>query len=158
MKKRLLTTVIAIVAILFGAAEANARKTINAKGAVTVRTETVANFESLINKSVGKVIYEEGDKPSVKISGPNNVVPYIEVRCNGGKLEIRHKDNTQIRMNGKRLEIVVVGKKVQNFGTEGPGDIDILQSLSGDKFSFGVSGSGDIDMKGTLKAKEVNLG
>ena len=158
MKKRLLTTVIAIVAILFGAAEANARKTINAKGAVTVRTETVANFESLINKSVGKVIYEEGDKPSVKISGPNNVVPYIEVRCKDGKLEIRHKDNTQIRMNGKRLEIVVVGKKVQNFGTEGPGDIDILQSLSGDKFSFGVSGSGDIDMKGTLKAKEVNLG
>ena len=53
-----------------------------------------------------------------------------------------HKDNTQIRLNGKRLEIVVVGKKVQNFGTEGPGDIDILQSLSGDKFSFGVSGSG----------------
>ena len=146
MKKSILTTVIAVVAILFGAAEANARKTINAKGAVTVRTETVANFESLINKSVGKVIYEEGDKPSVKISGPNNVVPYIEVRCNGGKLEIRHKDNTQIRLNGKRLEIVVVGKKVQNFGTEGPGDIDIIADVK--TVSAGVTGAGSVTLKG----------
>ena len=81
MKKSIITTVIAIVAILFGAAEANARKTINAKGAVTVRTETVANFESLINKSVGKVIYEEGDKPSVKISGRESISGVIASAC-----------------------------------------------------------------------------
>ena len=158
MKIKQITSVIAAMAIIFGSAEANARVTINAKGKVTTRTEMVKNFDSLINKSVGNITYEEGESPRVKIVGPYNVVPYIEVKCTDGKLEIGHKDNANIRMNGKRLDIIVVGKKVKDFGIEGSGDIIIAQGLSGDKFLLGVSGSGDIEIKGALKASEVNIG
>lgn len=158
MKLRKIVTSIALMATMIGAQGASARETINAKGAVTVETREVKNFHSITNKSVGKVIYSEGDASQVKVSGPKNVIPYIEVVCNDGKLVIRHKKNVNIRLNGKRLEITVTGKGVKNFGIEGSGDIIVPEAISGDELSFGISGAGDIEVRGEVKAKRVNLG
>lgn len=158
MKLRKIVTSIALMAAMIGAQGASARETINAKGAVTVETREVKNFHSITNKSVGKVIYSEGDASQVKISGPKNVIPYIEVACNDGKLVIRHKKNVDIRLNGKHLEIFVTGKGVKNFGIEGSGDIIVPEAISGDELSFGISGAGDIEVRGEVKAKRVNLG
>lgn len=158
MKLRKIVTSIALMAAMIGAQGASARETINAKGAVTVETHEVKNFHSITNKSVGKVIYSEGDASRVKISGPRNVIPYIEVVCNDGKLVIRHKKNVNIRLNGKRLEIFVTGKGVKTYGVAGSGDIIVPEAISGDELSFGISGSGDIEVRGVVKAGRVNAG
>ena len=158
MKLRKIVTSIALMAAMIGAQGASARETINAKGAVTVETREVKNFHSITNKSVGKVIYSEGDASQVKVSGPKNVIPYIEVVCNKGKLEIRHKNDVNIRLNGKRLEIFVTGKGVKTYGVEGSGDIIVPEAISGDELSFGISGSGDIEVRGVVKAGRVNAG
>ena len=85
-----------------------------------------------------------GSTTSLKIDADDNLLPYILIDEEGGKLIIKTRDNTNLSSrNG--IKVIITTDKLEDISISGAGSIKGTDKFTrGDALSLGVSGAGSI--------------
>ena len=172
MKKLL----IAILLLASASIYAQPWKTVRGDGNLKKETRQVTAFTSLSVHGSVDVQIAYGNSNSVQVEADDNLLQYIETTVENGKLDIKPKNNINIKSSSK-MTVYVSMTKINSLEESGSGNIygdgefqsdgKTKMSVSGsgniklssgdfDDLSLNVSGSGRIDLK-SGKAKDLNV-
>ena len=138
-------------------------RTINASDTLVSEERSVSGFTAIEINTIGKLTLTQGDGESVKVSGPDNVVPLIRTRVSGGKLVIDTEDNVAFtNLNDqKMLTFEITVKDLKAVTVNGLGSVT-MDGLKGAELSLTMNGAGAIREQNmsveTLKVEINGLG
>lgn len=145
--------------------------TVVGSGKETSLQKNLSDFKAIKINSSLDLVYTQGGKSGIKISGDDNIVPLVQADINEGVLTLGLKKSYSssmplvVELNSSQLHALTVsgssdvklnalsGKKLQLKLT---GSGEISANGSADKLSITVQGAGDIDTK-DLSAKVVKV-
>jgi hypothetical protein len=119
----------------------------------------VSGFHAIEFSTFGKINVMQGDKESLNISGPDNLVPEISTTVSNGTLIIKNKENiTVTSFNSTNvLTFTIVVKDLTSFAVSGAGDVQV-EALSTPSMDLTMSGAGRVQMNQlTTDSLKVNL-
>jgi hypothetical protein len=151
-------------------------KRVRGNGQIKTEERQVSNFKSVFASGSTNVYVSQGDQPSVKIEGDENLLPYIEVTQEGDKIIIGNRNGFDLESTGD-LRVYVTAPVFNGLGTSGAGNItgqtkitnpedmeltvsgvgDIKMELDAPRLKADISGAGSIDLKGQTKDIEITL-
>lgn len=107
----------------------------------------VSGFSAIDFSTIGKINLMQGDKESLNISGPDNLVPEISSVVSNGTLIIKTKENITISPlnNQNPLVFTIVVKDLTSFKISGAGDVQ-METLSTPSLDINLSGAGNVVM------------
>ncbi|NJD60260.1 MAG: hypothetical protein C3F13_18840 [Anaerolineales bacterium] len=138
----------------------------------------VSGFTAIEFSTYGKVNIIQGDKESLNISGPDNLVPEISTTVSNGTLMIKTTNNITVPTlsTENMLTFTIVVKELTSLSVSGFGDVQIetlstpsmsinmsgagkivQNQLSTDKVNVTLSGAGDIDISGEATQASVDI-
>ena len=149
-------------------------KRIHGNGNIKTEDRHVSNFKNVDVSGATKVMISQGDQPSVKVEGDENLLQYIEVEQEGDRIRIKERPGFNLRPSGD-IRVYVTAPVFNNIDASGASDIigqnkisnpeemkmhvsgagDIKMELDAPRLSFQLSGAGSIYVKG--QTKEVDL-
>jgi len=132
-------------------------KIINPSNVIISENRDVSGFNAIEFSTLGKINLMQGDKESLNISGPNNVVPEIVTEVKNGTLIIRTKENlnfTPLR-NENPLTFTIVVKELTSLLVSGAGDIQ-METLSTPSMDINLSGAGKV-VQNQITADNLNI-
>ncbi len=100
------------------------------------------------------VLVTPGAKPSLKISGDDNLVPLIESVVRDGTLILRLKDNSSISPKLPLLAEVTAGS-LDGVEASGAASVKVKGAIKIDRFTANVSGAADVSVEGLESSKAV---
>jgi hypothetical protein len=95
-----------------------------------------------------------GAKPSLKISGDDNLVPLIESAVRDGTLILRLKDNSSISPKLPLVADVVTGE-LDRVEASGAASIKVAGTTKADRFDAAASGAANISVEKLASSKAV---
>jgi hypothetical protein len=134
-------------------------KVITPSNVNTSENRDVSGFNAIEFSTLGKINIMQGDKESLNISGPDNLVPEISTTVSNGTLIIRNKENITVSplSNGNPLTFTIVVKNLTSLNVSGVGDIQ-LETLSTPSMEINLSGAGNVVMNQlTTDSLNINL-
>jgi PBP1b-binding outer membrane lipoprotein LpoB len=148
MKTRIIFISILIVSMLLAGCSVltNAGvKVITPSNVNTSENRDVSGFNAIDFSTIGKINVMQGDKESLNISGPDNLVPEISTTVNNGTLIIKNKENITINPlnNENPLVFTIVVKDLTSLNLSGAGDVQI-ETLSTPSLDINMSGAGKV--------------
>jgi len=173
--RKYLWIVIALPVIL-GSCRHFLGKRVRGNGEIRTEERSVSNFKNVDVSGAAKVYVSQGDRPSVKIEGDDNLLQYIEVNQEGDKISVRERPGFNLMPTGD-LHIYVTAPVFSRIAASGACDIigknkisnpedlslhvsgagDIRMEIDAPTLSAKVSGSGSIDLKGQTKDVDLDL-
>jgi hypothetical protein len=120
-------------------------KVITPSNVNTSENRDVSGFNAIDFSTIGKINVMQGDKESLNISGPDNLVPEISTTVNNGTLIIKNKENITINPlnNENPLVFTIVVKDLTSLNLSGAGDVQI-ETLSTPSLDINMSGAGKV--------------
>lgn len=120
-------------------------KVITPSNVNTSENRNVSGFTGIEFSTFGKINLMQGDKESLNISGPDNLVPEIITTVNNGTLIIKTKENITVTpLSSKNpLTFTIVVKDLTSLKVSGAGDIQ-METLSTPSLDINMSGAGKI--------------
>jgi hypothetical protein len=117
----------------------------------------VSGFTAIEFSTLGKINIMQGDKESLNISGPDNIVPEIITTVSNGTLTIKTKDNINFNPVGSDnpLTFTIVVKDLTSLTVSGLGDVQ-LETLSTSKLAIIMSGAGKV-VQNQLTTENLNI-
>jgi Putative auto-transporter adhesin, head GIN domain len=105
----------------------------------------VSGFNAIEFSTFGRINIVQGDKESLNISGPDNLVPEISTSVNNRTLIIKTKDNITVSSFNSQnmLTFTIVVKELTSLAVSGAGDVQI-EALSTPSMSLDLSGAGKV--------------
>ena len=105
----------------------------------------VSGFTAIDFRTLGKINILQGDKESLNISGPDNLVPEITSTVSNGTLTIKTKENLTVTSlpSSNPLVFTIVVINLTDLKVSGLGDIQI-ETLSTPSLKIDMSGAGRI--------------
>ncbi len=155
MKTSLRTFILLIMAFA-GAAGALAA-TVRPSDKYVTREVKTGDFDALRTITSLDIVYTVGPR-KVEIYAPDNLIEYIDVEVHGKELNVKYKENMNIR--GKHKSYVKVSAPaVKSFTTTSSGDIEIKSpiSLKNEFIALNTTSAGDIEAL-SINAKGVAMG
>jgi hypothetical protein len=134
-------------------------KVITPSNVNTSENRDVSGFTAIEFSTLGKINIMQGDKESLNISGPDNLVPEISTTVSNGTLIIKNKENITINpLNSKNLlTFTIVVKNLTSLNISGLGDVQ-CETLSTSSMDITMSGAGSIAMNQlTTDSLNINL-
>ena len=119
----------------------------------------VGSFNAIDFSTWGKINILQGDKESLNISGPDNLVPEIDTTVQNGTLIIKNRDNFTINpLNSQNpLIFTIVVKELTSLDISGAGDVQV-EALSTPSLAIDLSGAGSITQNQLLTdSLSINL-
>jgi hypothetical protein len=101
-----------------------------------------------------KLAVTQGAKPSLKISGDDNLVPLVESVVSDGKLILRMKENTNTRPKLPLLAEVVTDQ-LDSVDASGATNVKVTGGSKVEQFSAGASGAANLSITGIDTPKAV---
>jgi hypothetical protein len=153
-------------------------KIITPSNVTTSENRDVSGFNAIEFSTFGKVNIIQGDKESLNISGPDNLVPEISTTVNNGTLVIKTTNNISVPTLGTEnmMTYTIVVKELTSLSVSGFGDVQIealstpsmnidmsgagkivQNQLSTDKLDVSLSGAGGIDISGKATQATVDI-
>jgi hypothetical protein len=149
-------------------------KKVRGNGNIKTEERPVSSFKNVDVSGAAKVMVSQGDRPSVKIEGDENLLQYMEVNQEGDKIVVRERQGFNLQPTGD-LRVYVTAPVFNRIDASGACDIigqtkisnpenmemhvsgagDIKMEVDAPRLTSTVSGSGSIYLKG--QTKEVNL-
>lgn len=148
------------------------------KKIITRELPSLEAFNAIEFGGVGDVVYEVGTSRKVTLTGPDNVLPIVEVKVADNTLKIKFKSKKQVKGN-VNLKIRVTAPNVTKFVNTGVGDILVdsklnvqdeevkmvvtgvgnikADNLDVGQLSLTVTGVGDVEVKGKAKRASMKL-
>ncbi len=128
--------------------------TVRGTGNVITESRRVSGFDSVDLSGIGTLIIEQGDSESLEITAEDNLMPYLESRVIGSRLELGVQQFVSIQpMKDIVYHLTVID--LSAIDTSGLGNVEI-NSLSTAQLSIDISGSGNVNI-GDLQAETLNL-
>jgi len=151
-------------------------KRVRGNGNIKTEDRSVSDFKNVNVSGAAKVLVSQGDHPSVKIEGDENLLPYIEVNQEGDRIIVRDRPGFRL-VPTSDLRIYVTTKVYNDIEASGACDIigqtkisnpedlkmhvsgagDIKMEVDAPRLMAEVSGSGSIDLKGQTKDVDLDL-
>lgn len=100
-----------------------------------------------------KVIFRKGDKEGVEIKSDKVDLDNIEIKQKGKDLNIGVRKGA--RWNSGRIELVITYQKLESISNSGSSNIELEDTIKGDKFTLASSGSGSL--KGNFDVEEFDV-
>jgi hypothetical protein len=118
---------------------------INPSDVIISENRDVSGFSAINFSTLGKVNIIQGDKESLNISGPDNLVPEISTTVSNGTLFIKNKENITFSPlgNNNPLTFTIVVKDLTSLAVSGAGDVQI-ETLSTPSMDIDMSGAGRV--------------
>jgi hypothetical protein len=138
----------------------------------------VSGFTAIEFSTFGKVNIIQGDKESLNISGPDNLVPEISTTVSNGTLIIKTTNNITVPTlsTENMLTFTIVVKELTSLNVSGFGDVQIetlttpsmnidmsgagkivQNQISTPKLAINLSGAGSIDASGEATQATIDL-
>ena len=120
-------------------------KVITPSNVLISENREVSGFKAIEFSTFGKINIMQGDKESLNIAGPDNLVSEIVTTVNNGSLIIKTKDNVTVTSfnNADILTFTIVVKDLTSLAVSGAGDVQI-ETLSTPSMSLSLSGAGKV--------------
>jgi len=117
----------------------------------------VSGFNAIEFSTIGKINLMQGDKESLNISGPDNLVPEISITVSNGTLIIKTKDNITVAplSSENPLTFTIVVKDLTSLMVSGAGDIQ-METLSTPSLDINMSGAGKVQQN-QIKTNNLNI-
>lgn len=157
MKKIIASTLFLLVGLTLNAQSWWEGKKVKGNGNIVTKTRTTDDYNKIIIGGNFKVTLIDGKEGNIKVTGDENVIPYLITKVINGNLEINYKKNTNIKPT-KRLKIVIPFKKIASISLAGAGDIISNKVINSEKVYLNVGGSGSITTKLESSYLKVNIG
>ena len=162
--------------LLLAACQGIFGKRVRGDGNIRTEDRPVSDFKNVDVSGAAKVLVSQGDHPSVKIEGDENLLPYMEVNQIGNKIEVREKPGFNLAPTTD-IKVYVTAPVFNDIDASGACDIigqtkisnpedlamhvsgagDIKMEVDAPRLKAEVSGSGSIYLKGTTKDVYLDL-
>ena len=108
-----------------------------------------------IEISIGydKIIVNCGQKPSIHISGDENILPLITTRISKGILKIESDSTFETKADS---EIIINVKSLKEFTFDGVGET-VIQNVNSEKFTCNINGVGSCELNGKVESFYVSV-
>ena len=162
MKKQYVFISVLLIAALLtscGLLKSAGVKVITPSNTIISENRDVSGFSAIEFTTFGKVNIIQGDKESLNISGPDNLVPEISTTVSNGKLTIKNIENITITTlsSDKMLTFTIVVKDLTSLAVSGAGDVQI-ETLSTPSMEINMSGAGKVQQNQVTTDKlNVNI-
>lgn len=124
------------------------------KGQQTEKTFE-GNFDAIqVSTSISANIIKS-DTEKVVISAPSDIMEFIKVENNAGKLRIYVNSNFRNNISTERIKATIYTKDFNQLEANSSADILVKDTFVQDKLNVEVSSSGEI--KGNLEANKLNI-
>jgi len=132
-------------------------KVINPSSVNMSENRDVSGFTGIDFSTIGKVNIMQGDKESLNISGPDNLVPEITTTVTNGTLIIKTKENITISplRSDNPLVFTIVVKDLTSLNISGAGDVQI-ETLSTPSLDLNLSGAGNVQQN-QITTNNINI-
>ena len=151
-------------------------KRIRGNGNIKTEDRSVSSFKNIDVSGAAKVMVSQGNQPSVKIEGDENLLQYMEVRQEGDKIIVRERQGFRLIPTGD-LRVYVTAPVFNRIDASGACDIigqtkisnpenmemhvsgagNIKMEVDAPRLTSTVSGSGSIYLKGQTKEVDLEL-
>jgi hypothetical protein len=122
-------------------------KRVHGDGNIKTEDRPVSDFKNVDVSGAAKVLVSQGDHPSVKIEGDENLLQYMEVNQIGNKIEVREKPGFNL-VPTTDLKVYVTAPVFNDIDASGACDIIGQTKISNpEDLAMHVSGAGDIRME-----------
>jgi hypothetical protein len=119
---------------------------VQGNGNIKTEQRNVSAFDRVEVHGAINVFISQGDMQPVRLEGDENLLPYIEVIQQGGRIEIRTKDNANLKPT-KELRAYLTAPEFRSIEVSGACDITGQNKISGSDLQLKVSGAGNINME-----------
>ncbi|MGN0230738.1 MAG: GIN domain-containing protein [Muribaculaceae bacterium] len=155
--KRLFSILSVLMVLTMAASVQISAKGVDASKKVLKKTYNVNDFNGLSAVGSFDVEYSYGD-PSVVVSGPDNIVPLLEVKLVGSTVQLAMQKGVSINygINKPRLVVKVSSHHLVSASLTGSGDMKILSPLNEESFTGRLHGSGDFETA-AISVKKCSL-
>lgn len=164
------------LSLLLGSCRDILGKRVHGNGNIRTEDRGVSDFKNVDVSGAAKVIVSQGDHPSVKIEGDENLLQYMEVIQTGDKITIREREGFHL-LPSNDVNIYVTAPVFNRIETSGACNIvgqgkisnsedlkmsssgagDIRMEIDAPRLEADVSGSGSIFLKGETKEMSLDL-
>lgn len=121
-------------------------KRIRGNGIIKTEERTVSPFKQVEASGAIKLMVSQGDFTPVKVEGDENILPYIEIRQDGDRIEIRTRPGYNISPTND-LIVYVTAPVYSSIEVSGASDIKGQNKISNpENLELEASGAGDIEM------------
>lgn len=131
-------------------------KTIKGNGKVSTEIRAFDSYDAISVHGSMDVSLVIGSEGSITLKAEENILEYIEVTNNNGKLRIKTKDHVNLRPSWKKgIHIEIPIEEISKISLSGSGEITGESTLKTAALKLSVSGSGDIKVAAdatTIKA------
>lgn len=100
----------------------------------------VDGFHAVELETCATVVVRLGSGPAVRLSGDDNLLPYVTTDVSNGVLHIDASHSVSFRSG---LDIEIETPSLDGFHIEGSGDVRV-ESLAGERVELGIEGSGTL--------------
>lgn len=113
---------------------------------------TVKPFDRIVIEAGCDVHYVQGDRPEVKIVGPEQTVKGIVTRCAGSVLTLQQTARWRFFSMGNeaKVEVWVTSPDLTAVALKGSGGFSAAGGIDTDTLTVSLSGSGDIRLKSVI--------
>ena len=126
------------------------------KGTGSITEKTVSgDFNSIeVATSITAEVYK-ADTEKVLVSAPSDILEFIKVDNNGGKLKVYIDSHFPNNISTERVNVKIYAKDFDELKTNSSGEIILKDTFSQDKVSVDISSSGEV--KGNLEANNLAI-
>jgi len=138
----------------------------------------VSGYHAIEFSTFGKINVMQGDKESLNISGPDNLVSEINTTVSNGTLIIKTKDNISVNSFNSQnvLTFTIVVKDLTTLTVSGVGEVQVetlttpsmdltlsgaghvqMNQLTTDNLKVTLSGAGGLDISGSAIQATINI-
>ncbi len=143
MKKAYITLLVLTISLTANAQWWGNSEKIKGNGKVTTEVRKVGGFDKVTVGGSFDVILIAGKEGKVTLEGEENVLEYIITEVNNGKLEIKFKNNTNVRTT-KKLTATVPFEAIEAVSLGGSGNVFVKKTIKSNRVSVAIGGSGNI--------------
>ncbi len=123
------------------------------EGDRVTKTYEISDFTELDVSDAFEINVKAGEKASLKITGDENILPYISVKNKDNELEIGFEKNP-INVGNILIEITV--KDLRSVDLSGACKLTV-EGISTDSFKLDMSGACSAELSGKVKKLEIDL-
>jgi hypothetical protein len=147
MDKKIVALLVGIALLLIASCGmfpfGNSPNTITPSDTIITESRNVSGFTGIDFGTFGSVVISQGSTESLKVTGPDNVVPLVETSVQDGVLHVDMKENINLRsLNAQAVLKFQVGvQDLKDLTVSGLGEVS-MDGLDTSTFNLTLSGAG----------------
>jgi hypothetical protein len=154
--KNIVTLIIILCAAQVSNAQWFGNKKVSGNGDVITKTFKTGDYDHIALDSSVDVHIIEGKEGVITVDAESNIMEFIEIELDGGRLKIGIKDGISYSTR-KGIHVKVPVKEISGVSIAGSGDIDSNMVLRSNTMNISIAGSGDINLNTESKTLKVSI-